>query len=137
MYNLEVGYSHLIVLSQNAYNRLLEAKNLHCVKVVCIIKQSRHRLFQITLMRIFMVYTWNWCYKKYTMIISKCKCKSTSNIEQPKIKTTQKSLECSSTLTPPFTGVKLIPKYCFFCEQTRKKFKEKEQLVLSRHQKMR
>ena len=69
------------------------------------------------------------CYKKYKMIISKYKHKSTSNIEQPKIKTTRKSLECSSTLTSPFTGVKLFLKYCFFCEQTRKKFEGKEQLA--------
>ena len=75
-YNLEAEYSHLIVLSRNAH-RLLEAKNLRCEKGGLHYQAEQTSLIPDNIDENIHGIHMEPCYKKYMMIISKCKRKST------------------------------------------------------------
>ena len=64
----------------------------------------------------------NFCFKKFTLIISQSKLKSSNDAGNLK----QKGL-CSST--EPLTSSQLFTDHCYFCKSKRKKIHSKEQVL--------
>ena len=114
-------YSNLIVLSENAHSRLLEARQIRCE----LGGNNEHREqcnlipehVDSTVHRIHM----NPCFKKFTLIISQSKRKSSNDARNLK----QKRL-CSSI--EPLTSSQLFTDNCYFCKSKRKKIHSKEQV---------